>query len=122
MDRVGVEDPEGELDVIRDEQTDATINPAAVLTMGNLLQLFQQLQQQGIDTQQLQQQQMAAQGQMQAQQQSMNAFRTSNPPATGAPGLNGFENMANPAPQALPENAQAGVPLEQSIVPEGTVA
>jgi hypothetical protein len=90
--------------------------------MGNLLQLFQQLQQQGIDTRQLQQQQAAAQGQMQAQQLSMNAFRTANPPATGAPGLNGFENMANPAPQALPENAEPGVPLEQALPPEGTVA
>lgn len=121
MDRVGVEDPEGELDVIRDEQTDATINPAAVLTMGNLLQLFQQLQQQGVDVSQLNQQQAAAQGQLQAQEQSLNAFRTSNPPAAGAPGLNGFENMANPAPEALPENAQPGVQLDQSIVPEGTV-
>jgi len=115
MDRVGVEDPEGELNVIRDEQTDATINPAAVLTMGNLLQLFQQLQQQGVQTQQLQAQQQQAQDQFAAQQQSMNAFRTLNPPATGGTSLSGFENMANPPAQSLPENAEPGAQLPMGL-------
>jgi hypothetical protein len=115
MDRVGVEDPEGELDIIRDEQTDATINPAAVLTMGNLLQLFQQLQQQGIQAQQLQAQEQAAQSQFQAQQQSLNAFRTLNPPATAGAGLNAFENAANPPAEALPENAEPGAQLPMGL-------
>lgn len=115
MDRVGVEDPEGELNVIRDEQTDATINPAAVLTMGNLLQLFQQLQQQGIQAQQLQAQEQAAQQQFQAQQQSLNAFRTLNPPATGGPSMSGFENLANPPAQSLPENAEPGAQLPMGL-------
>jgi len=115
MDRVGVEDPEGELDIIRDEQTDATINPAAVLTMGNLLQLFQQLQQQGIQSQQLQPQEQAAQEQFQAQQQSLNASRTLNPPATGGPALGGFENLANPPAESLPANAEVGAELPMGL-------
>lgn len=65
MDRVGVEDPEGEKDVIRDEQTDATLNPAAVLTMGQLMMMFQQLQAQQAE---MQQQQAMMQQQMGAQQ------------------------------------------------------
>jgi len=119
MDRVGVEDPEGELEIIRDEQTDATINPAAVLTMGNLLQLFQQLQQQGIQSQQLQPQEQAAQEQFQAQQQSLNAFRTLNPPATGGTALGGFENLANPPAESLPANAEVGAELPMGL--EGPV-
>ena len=111
MDRVGVEDPEGELDIIRDEQTDATVNPAAVLTMANLLQTFQALQAQGVQMQQLQGQQQQAEQQLQAQQQSLNASRTLNPPLTAAPGMTSFENAANPPQESLPENAEAGAQL-----------
>jgi hypothetical protein len=128
MDRVGVEDPEGELDIIRDEQTDATVNPAAVMTMANLLQVFQQLQQQGIQMQQPQQQQQSdVQAQLQAQQASLglqkapggpmsmeqmaNAYRVSNPPAAGDQSLNDFANMANPPAESLPSNAEPGVAL-----------
>lgn len=127
MDRVGVEDPEGELDIIRDEQTDATVNPAAVMTMANLLQIFQQLQQQGVQMQQAQQQQqMDVQAQLQAQQASIglggaqqpmsmeqmaNAFRMSNPPAAGDQSLNDFANMANPPAESLPANAIPGAEL-----------
>jgi hypothetical protein len=115
MDRVGVEDPEGELDIIRDEQTDATVNPAAVLTMANLLQTFQALQAQGVQMQQLQGQQQQAQEQLQAQQQSLNASRTLNPPLTAAPGMTSFENAANPPQESLPENAEAGAQLPMDL-------
>ena len=115
MDRVGVEDPEGELQVIRDEQTDATVNPAAVLTMANLLQTFQQLQAQGVQMDQLQSQQQAAQAQLQAQQQSMNAYRTLNPPLTAAEGMSEFENAANAPAESLPMNAEPGAELPMDL-------
>jgi hypothetical protein len=115
MDRVGVEDPEGELEVIRDEQTDATVNPAAVLTMANLLQTFQQLQAQGVQMQQLQAQEQQAAAQLQAQQQSMNAYRTLNPPLTAAEGMSEFENAANAPQESLPANAEAGAELPMDM-------
>jgi hypothetical protein len=105
MDRVGVEDPEGEKDLIRDEQTDATLNPAAVMTMGNLMALFQQLQAQGIQMQQMQEQQMQAQQQLAAQQESaMNAYRQQGAPG-GMPMMNGGE-MGGLPPEMMPGNAQ----------------
>ena len=45
MDRTGVDDPEAELDLIRAEQTDATINPASVQVMVSLMAMLQQMQQ-----------------------------------------------------------------------------
>ena len=44
MDRVGVDDPEMEQEFIREEQTDATYNPASVMTLAQLLTVLQQLQ------------------------------------------------------------------------------
>lgn len=105
MDRVGVEDPEGEKDAIREEQTDATLNPAAVLTMGNLVALFRQL---GVALPQDQQQ---PQDQMAAAQQTMNAQRSMNPGATGTEAMNSPEQQGNPPPEALPSNAQPGVAM-----------
>jgi hypothetical protein len=138
MDRVGVEDPEGEKDVIRDEQTDATLNPAAVLTMGQLMMMFQQLQQQQMAMQQQQammQQQMGAQQgpppgapaapggggvppdiamQLQAQQASAeNAFRQVGQPQ-GTEMMNGGE-MGDVPPEMLPENAQPGAEAQQGV-------
>jgi hypothetical protein len=121
MDRVGVEDPEGEKDLIRDEQTDATLNPNAVMTMGNLMALFQQLQQQGVQMQQMQAQQQQAATQLQAQQESaMNAYRQQGSPG-GMPMMNGGE-MGQVPPEMLPGNAQApgsAMPnADQAIPPE----
>ncbi len=131
MDRVGVEDPEGEKDVIRDEQTDATLNPAAVLTMGQLMMMFQQLQAQQAQMQQQQammQQQMGAQGQpqpgqgvppgiqeqLQAQQASAeNAFRQVGQPQ-GTEMMNGGE-MGSVPPEMLPENAQPGAEPQEGV-------
>jgi hypothetical protein len=43
MDRVGVDDPETEQEIIRGEQTDAALNPAAVQVMAQLAQVLQAL-------------------------------------------------------------------------------
>ena len=100
MDRMGVSDPEGEKDLIRDEQTDATLNPAAVQTMGALIQMFSQMQQQPPE---------AAQQQAEAGQASaMEAMASMNPPQGGMPMLNAPSDGAVPPQEALPQNAQEG--------------
>jgi hypothetical protein len=108
MDRVGVEDPEGEMIVIREEQTDATLNPSSVMAMANLMQMFQQM---GI------QQQQAASEQFAQQQASVaNTARTLQAPAAGTQSLNQPENQAQPPAEATPENA-----LAENAAPEGEV-
>jgi hypothetical protein len=100
MDRMGVTDPEGEKEAIRDEQTDATLNPAAVQTMGALIQMFNQMQQQAPP---------AAAAQADAGQASaMEAMASMNPPQGGLPMLNAPTDGAMPPEEALPQNAQAG--------------
>jgi hypothetical protein len=100
MDRMGVSDPEGEKDLIRDEQTDATLNPAAVQTMGALIQMFSQMQQQPPQ---------GAQQQAEAGQASaMEAMASMNPPQGGMPMLNAPTDGAVPPQEALPQNAQEG--------------
>lgn len=108
MDRVGVEDPEGEMIVIREEQTDATINPSSVMAMANLMQMFQQM---GI-----QQQQAAAEQFAQQQTSVANTARTLQAPAAGTQSLNQPENQAQPPAEATPENA-----LAANAAPEGEV-
>jgi len=100
MDRMGVSDPEGEKDLIRDEQTDATLNPAAVQTMGALIQMFSQMQQQP-----------PAEAQRQAeagQASAMEAMASMNPPQVGMPMLNSPSDGAVQPQEALPQNAQEG--------------
>lgn len=100
MDRMGVADPEGEKDLIRDEQTDATLNPAAVQTMGALIQMFNQMQQQPPQ---------AAQAQAEAGQNSaMEAMASLNPPQGGMPMLNAPTDGGVPPQESLPQNAQGG--------------
>jgi hypothetical protein len=100
MDRMGVSDPEGEKDMIRDEQTDATLNPAAVQTMGALIQMFAQMQQQPP---------AAAEQQAQAgQARAMEAMASLNPPAGGTEMLNSPSEQGNPPQESLPQNAQGG--------------
>lgn len=100
MDRMGVTDPEGEKDLIRDEQTDATLNPAAVQTMGALIQMFSQIQQTPPP---------GAQAQAQAGQASaMEAMASLNPGAAGTQQLNSPSEQGNPPEASLPQNAQGG--------------
>jgi hypothetical protein len=100
MDRVGVEDPQGEKDIIRDEQTDATINPAAVATMAQVIAQFQQM---GVTPPQGAQQQGQA-----GMESAMNAMRTQNPPQQLAEGQNDQDLNAQGAAESQPSNA-AGV-------------
>lgn len=97
MDRVGVEDPQGEKDIIRDEQTDATINPAAVATMAQVIAQFQQM---GVTPPQGAQQQGQA-----GLESAMNAMRTQNPPQQLIEGQNDQNLNAESAAESQPSNA-----------------
>jgi hypothetical protein len=118
MDRVGVEDPIGEKELIRDEQTDATLNPAAVATMAQVagqMQQMQMMQQQA----QMEQQQGAMQGQMAiTQEQALNAQRSLSGAVDGSQSLNQPENQAQLPPEANAANAAA--PGEQNLLPAPT--
>ena len=118
MDRVGVEDPFGEKELIRDEQTDATLNPAAVSTMANVIGTFKQMNMADQQAaQSAQQQQLQAQMQ-QAQAQASNAAMSLNPGVPGSQSLNQPENQAQLPPEMLPANAAA--PGAQNLVPAPT--
>ena len=111
MDRVGVEDPIGEKELIRDEQTDATLNPASVATMAQVMAQMSQLQQ------------MQGQAQMQeqlamTQQQAANAQRTLQSGVPGSQSLNQPENQAQLPPEANAANAAA--PGAENLVPAPT--
>jgi hypothetical protein len=103
MDRVGVEDPIGEKDLIRDEQTDATLNPAAVATMSQVMQQMAMMQQQQA---------------IMSQEQAANAQRTMQQGVPGSQSLNQPENQAQLPPEALPANAAA--PGEENLLPAPT--
>lgn len=111
MDRVGVEDPIGEKELIRDEQTDATLNPAAVATMTQVIGQMQQMQQgQQQASQAAMQEQM-----MMTQAQAQNAQRTLTSGVPGSQSLNQPENQAQLPPEASAQNAAA--PGEQNLLP-----
>lgn len=110
MDRVGVEDPIGEKELIRDEQTDATLNPAAVATMANVIGTFQQMEM--ANQQQMQQQMMVT------QEQALNAQRMMQSGVPGSQSLNQPENQAQLPPEATAANAPA--PGEENLVPAPT--
>ena len=114
MDRVGVEDPIGEKELIRDEQTDATLNPASVATMTQVIAQMQQMQQQQQQaSQEALQQQMAM-----TQEQAANAQRTLTGPVAGSQSLNQPENQAQLPPEANAANAAA--PGEENLLPAPT--
>jgi hypothetical protein len=97
MDRVGVDDPQNEKDIIRDEQTDATINPAAVATMASVVGSFRQL---GLQTPQG----LGAPGSPMDQQAAMEAMRGQNPPPEGDVSMNDQSLIPPAAAEAMPEN------------------
>ena len=100
MDATGVDDPEDEQNVIRDEQTDASLNPAAVLQQTQLMAGLASLQQ---PPNQANQQQVA-----EAAQKGANAQRQMNRPAKGSASNNGPENAANPPGSSQPGNTPEG--------------
>ena len=127
MDRVGVDDPEGEADAIRTERTDASMNPADVLTMVSLMSAMQQLQ---ITAQQVQQQMGGPQGQgMGGPQgptpdQAMAARMQQAGGAEGTPMLNGEEEQiagtpGGPGGELPPATAGQNFLAQQAITPEG---
>jgi len=100
QDKVGVEDPEAEIDVIKEERTDAALFPADVQTQAALMAQMQQMQ---MDANAMGQQQ-------QAQQAGMG-------PAGGA-----LEQLAMQAQQMSPDGQpMLNGPGEQGMLPpEGT--
>lgn len=99
MDRVGVDDPETEQDIIRDEQTDATLNPAAVQVMAQLLGI---LRAQGIQPQP-QVEQAAGQ-----QAQALSDVRALAPGQQGQPQLNSPDVQPQVPGDQMPGNTPAG--------------
>jgi len=108
MDRVGVDDPNNEKDVIRDEQTDATINPAAVATMANVVSTFRQL------NMQMQQEALAANEQGQAS--AMEALRGQNPPPEGDESMNDQDLIPPAAAEAQPENGDGAAQTAEQMM------
>ena len=106
MDRVGVDDPEAELDIIREEQTDATINPAQVQVMVSLMTMLQQMQQQAPPG--LQQQAAQAQGGM---ADSMAAMRGLAPQVAGEEAMQAEGEVPMTPPEQMPANTPEGAAL-----------
>lgn len=107
MDRTGVEDPSDEKVLVRAEQTDPTLNPAAVQAQATLLSAMAALQQQG--------------AQAPTPEQSANASRQANQRPRGTQSLNGGENRGQTPAESVPANAQptARPPVAQTMVQGG---
>jgi hypothetical protein len=129
MDAVGVDDPEEEQDIIRSEQTDATLNPASVQVMAQLMAALQSL---GINAPQGAQQQ-AQQQVARGQSDLRNALGAQTPASTTSSQLPGDQGVTPPeamvpgatppagaAGQAAPfASAQAGPGLAQTMIQNG---
>lgn len=112
MDATGVEDPTDEKAIIREEQTDPAMNPAAVQAQMTLFATAASL---GVPVP------GAPQGPQSAgptQAQTSNTARTLNRPPAGTASLNQPENAAQPAPEAQPTNA-TGSAVAQSLLQDG---
>jgi hypothetical protein len=110
MDATGVEDPAGEKNVIREEQTDPALNPAAVQAQVTLVSALQSL---GINP---------AQVGVPGTEQVANTDRTLNRPQPGTQSLNQPENQANspnPPANAQAPNGAAKAPISQTLVQGG---
>jgi hypothetical protein len=108
----------GEKELIRDEQTDATLNPAAVATMTQVIGQMQQMQMSQQQAGQMAQQQQLEQQLMMTQSQAQNAQRTLTSPVPGDQSLNQPENQAQLPPEANAQNAAA--PGAENLVPSLT--
>lgn len=134
MDATGVDDPEAEQTMIREQRTDASMFPADVLQQVSLMATMQQLQMTAQQQQQQSQQASMQQG-LAAQRQSMGGQQ-------GSPMMNGEGEQPQLPPEALPSNggglppagpgqnfdaqtmigeqgAQSRLLLQQPIQPEG---
>ncbi len=106
MDRVGVDDPEAELDILREESTDASIFPERVQVMAQLMTVLQSL---GYGSP------PGADQQAQQQAQSLASFRQQLGGQSGVPSLNAPGEQATPPPEAQPGNTPGGAPLSGPI-------
>jgi hypothetical protein len=113
MDRVGVDDPEVESDIIRAERTDASMFPQDVQVMAQLMLVLQQL---GYNA-------GPAQQQLGAQAQSLNDVRQSLGGRTGSASLNGPGEAPLTPPEGGPPAPEGGLPepnlQAQTLVQEG---
>ena len=104
MDKVGVEDPEAELDILKEERTDAALFPADVQTQVALMAQMQQMQ---MDMQQLQ-------AQMGGGQPGMGGEGPLDQLAAQAAGMapDGMTSLNGPGEQGVlpPEALSAGAP------------
>jgi hypothetical protein len=115
MDAVGVEDPEQEQNIIREERTDATLFPESVQVMAQLMAALQSL---GLQPPPGAQQQ--AQGQVGSGQEALRQALGAGT-AQGTVGSQGEGNQgeAPPIPGALPEAGGAQPPFAQGQAPAG---
>jgi hypothetical protein len=114
MDRTGVEDPTDEKVLVRSEQTDPTLNPAAVQAQATLLSAMSALQAQGAQPPGG----APAPGGGPSPEQSANASRQANQRPRGTQALNGPENKGNTPAESQPANAPGGI-LAQTMLQNG---
>ena len=120
MDRVGVDDPETEMNIIKAEQTDAALNPAQVQVMVSLMLMLQQLQQQQPPALE----QAGAQAAM-STEQSMAAMRGLGVPGQAPESMQGEGEQPGVPPEMMPGNTPEGqavgagpVTTEEGAAPE----
>ena len=118
MDRVGVDDPEGESTLIKEERTDASMFPSDVLTMVSLMSAMQQLQ---ITQQQMQ---AAAAPAPPTADQAMAARMAEAGGAQGTPMMIGEEEQVagtpgGPGGELPPATEGQNFLAQQAITPEG---
>jgi hypothetical protein len=110
MDRVGVDDPETEADIIRSERTDASMFPADVATMAQLMTVLQSL---GYGAP------PAAEEALGQQAGSLAEMRAQLGGRSGVPSLNAPEEQPGVPPEGMPANTPEGAEAAGVIAPEG---
>ena len=110
MDRVGVDDPETESDIIRAERTDASMFPADVATMAQLMTVLQSL---GYGAP------PAAEEAMGQQSQSLAGMRAELGGREGVPSMNAPEEQPLVPPEGQPANVPAGAEAQGVVRTRG---
>lgn len=111
MDRTGVDDPEGEMDLIREEQTDATLNPAQVQVMAQLLGILRSM---GI---QPQPEVAEIAGEQAGALNDVRALSAGAPP--GSPMMNGPEGQMPQPNEQMPGNTPEGAAVGAGAPEQG---
>jgi len=116
MDAVGVDDPEQEQNIIREERTDATLFPESVIMMAQLMQALNSLGLQPPPDAQAQGQELMGSGQESLRQ----ALGAATPQGTVGSQGEGNQGMTPPIPGASPEAGGAQPPFAQAQVAPGS--